>query len=68
MKENKINKLNNEYSNLLKEKINYYEILNNITKNKYEEIINNKENEIKELKANILSYKIEKDKYLYDYN
>ena len=67
-KDNKINKMNIEYSNLLKEKINDYEILNNITKNNYEDIINNKENEIKELKANILSYKIEKDKYLYDYN
>ena len=67
-KDNKINKMNIEYSNLLKEKINDYEILNNITKNNYEDIINIKENEIKELKANILSYKIEKDKYLYDYN
>ena len=67
-KDNKINKMNIEYGNLLKEKINDYELLNNITKNNYEDIINNKENEIKELKANILSYKIEKDKYLYDYN
>ena len=54
--------------NLLKEKIKNYEILNNITKNKYEEIIKNKDNEIKELKSNIMSYKIEKDKYLSDYN
>ena len=68
MKENQINKINNDYSNLLKEKIKNYEILNNITKNKYEEIIKNKDNEIKELKSNIMSYKIEKDKYLSDYN
>ena len=48
--------------------MNDYEIINNMTKNKYEDIIKNKDNEIKELKGNILSYKIEKDKYLYDYN
>ena len=68
MKENHINNINKEYGNLLKEKINDYEIINNMTKNKYEDIIKNKDNEIKELKGNILSYKIEKDKYLYDYN
>ena len=68
MKENQLNKINVDFSNLLKEKINNYETLNNITKNKYEEIINNKENEIKELKATILAYKIERDKYLNDYN
>ena len=68
LKENQINKINTEYGNLLKEKLNQYEISNNITKNKYEDIIKNKDNEIRELKANILSYKIEKDKYLYDYN
>ena len=68
IKDNKINKMNIEYNNLIKEKINDYEILNNITKNKYEDIINNKENEIRELKENILCYKIEKYKYLYDYN
>ena len=68
MKENQISKLNADYGNSLKEKINSYEILSNITKNKYEDIIKNKEDEIKELKANILTYKIEKDKYLYDYN
>ena len=68
MKENQINKINAEYGNLIKEKINSYELLNNITKNNYEDIIKNKDNEIKELKTSILSYKIEKDKYLYDYN
>ena len=68
MKENQINKLNSDYNNLLKEKINDYETLNNITKNKYEDIIRNKDTEIKELRANILSYKIEKDKYFSDYN
>lgn len=68
MKEHHVNKLNLEYNNLLKEKMNDYEIINNMTKNKYEDIIKNKDNEIKELKGNILSYKIEKDKYLYDYN
>ena len=68
MKENQLNKLNTDFGNLIKEKMNNYEILNNITKNKYEEIINNKENEIKELKASILLYKIEKDKYFNDYN
>ena len=68
MKENQINKINVEYGNLLKEKLNEYEISNNITKNKYEDIIKNKDNEIRELKASILSYKIEKDKYFSDYN
>ena len=68
MKENQINKINAEYGNLLKEKLNEYEISNNITKNKYEDIIKNKDNEIRELKASILSYKIEKDKYFSDYN
>jgi len=48
--------------------MNNYETINNITKNKYEDILNNKENEIKELKAAILTYKIERDKYLNDYN
>ena len=41
-----------------------YETINNIAKNKYEDIINNKENEMEELKAAILTYKIERDKYL----
>ena len=68
MKENQINKINADYGILIKEKINSYELLNNITKNNYEDIIKNKDNEIKELKTSILSYKIEKDKYLYDYN
>jgi len=48
--------------------MNNYETLNNLTRNKYEEIISSKENEIKELKASILTYKIEKDKYFNDYN
>ena len=68
MKENQINKINADYGILIKEKINSYELLNSITKNNYEDIIKNKDNEIKELKTSILSYKIEKDKYLYDYN
>ena len=68
MKENQINQINKDYNILLKEKINDYEILNNITKDKYEDIINNKDSEIKELKASLVSYKIEKDKYLSDYN
>ena len=68
MKENHLNKVNADFGNLLKEKLNSYEALNNITKNKYEDIINNKENEIKELKATILTYKIERDKYLNDCN
>ena len=68
MKESQLNKINMDFGNLLKEKMNNYETLNNITKNKYEEIINNKENEIKELKASILTYKIDKDKYLNDCN
>ena len=55
MKDNQINKINLDFNNILKEKTNNYENLNNITKNKYEDIINNKESEIKELKATILS-------------
>ena len=51
-----------------KEKINNYENLNNITKNKYENIIMNKEEEINQLNAKNLSYKIEKDKYFNDYS
>ena len=59
MKEEQIRKINAEYSNLFREKINEFENLNAITKNKYEEIIRNKENEIKDIKASILTYKIE---------
>ena len=47
MKENQLNKISTDFGNLLKEKMNNYETINNITKNKYEDIINNKENEIK---------------------
>ena len=68
IKENQLSKLNTDFGNLLKEKMNNYEALNNMTRNKYEQIITSKENEIKELKASILTYKIEKDKYLNDYN
>lgn len=68
MKENQLNKISTDFGNLLKEKMNNYETINNITKNKFEDIINNKDNEIKELKAAILTYKIERDKYLNDYN
>ena len=68
MKEEQIRKINAEYSNLFREKINEFENLNAITKNKYEEIIRNKENEIKDIKANILTYKFERDKYLSDCN
>jgi chromosome segregation ATPase len=68
MKEDQIRRINTEYTNLLREKINEFENLNSITKNKYEEIIRNKENEIKDIKASILTYKIERDKYLSDYN
>jgi chromosome segregation ATPase len=68
MKEEQIRKINAEYSNLFREKINEFENLNAITKNKYEEIIRNKENEIKDIKASILTYKFERDKYLSDCN
>jgi chromosome segregation ATPase len=68
MKEEQIRKINAEYSNLFREKINEFENLNSITKNKYEEIIRNKENEIKDIKASILTYKFERDKYLSDCN
>ena len=68
MKEEQIRKINAEYNNLFKEKIDEFEKLNIITKNKYEEIIRNKENEIKDIKASILTYKFERDKYLSDYN
>lgn len=68
MKEDQIRKINTEYSNLLREQINEFDKMNEITKNKYEEIIRNKENEIKDLKTSILTYKIERDKYLSDYN
>ena len=68
MKEEQIRKINAEYNNLFREKIDEFEKLNIITKNKYEEIIRNKENEIKDIKASILTYKFERDKYLSDYN
>lgn len=68
MKEEQIRRINAEYNNLFREKINEFENLNTITKNKYEEIIRNKDNEIKDIKANILTYKFERDKYLSDYN
>ena len=68
IKEDQNKKLTEEYSKLLNEKIKYYEKLNNDTKNTYEKLLKNKDFTIKELEANILSYKKEKDKYFYEYN
>lgn len=68
MQENQISKLTNDYSNLIKEKSSNFDTLVDVQKQKYEDIIKSKNDEINHLKAENLTNKIEKDKYYSDYN
>ena len=67
MQDEQIRKLSNDYSNLLKEKSDNFNILITTTKDKYDEIIQSKDDEINHLKTENLSYKMDKDKYYNDY-
>ena len=67
MQNEQIRKLSNDYSTLLKEKSDNFDMLITTTKDKYDEILHSKDDEINHLKAEILSTKIEKDKYFNDY-
>ena len=67
MQNEQIRKLSNDYSTLLKEKSDNFDLLITTTKDKYDEIIHSKDDEINHLKAEILSTKMEKDKYFTDY-
>ena len=67
MQDEQIRKLSNDYSNLLKEKSDNFNILITTTKAKYYEIIQSKDDEINHLKTENLSYKMDKDKYYNDY-
>ena len=67
MQNEQIRKLSNDYSTLLKEKSDNFDMLITTTKDKYDEILHSKDDEINHLKAEILSTKMEKDKYFNDY-
>ena len=67
MQNEQIRKLSNDYSTLLKEKSDNFDLLITTTKDKYDEILHSKDDEINHLKAEILSTKMEKDKYYTDY-
>ena len=67
MQNEQIRKLSNDYSTLLKEKSDNFDLLITTTKDKYDEILHSKDDEINHLKAEILSTKMEKDKYFTDY-
>jgi chromosome segregation ATPase len=66
--EKQINKISEDYSKLLNEKQNQYETFIDSSKDKFGQIINNKDEEISNLKNENLSLKIEKDKYFTEYS
>lgn len=68
MKDNQISKMTNDFNMLLKEKLSQYGNSSDIARNKYEEIIKNKNDEINSVKTEILSLKMEKEKYFSEYS
>ena len=61
--EKKIKELEIDYSNNLKEKMNNLEIIGTENKNKYEEIIEKKDEEINKIKVELMKMKLDKDKF-----
>ena len=62
--ERKLNEKAEEYKMLIKEQINKYESLDEENKEKYNEEINKKDNEINAIQAKLFEMKIERDKYM----
>jgi kinetochore protein NDC80 len=62
--ERKLNEKAEEYKILIKEQINKYESLDEENKEKYNEEINKKDNEINAIQAKLFEMKIERDKYM----
>ena len=65
--ENQLNKLTNEYTTIAREKAMIYDNMLTSSKRKYDEIIQTKNEEIAQIKTDILGFKMEKDKYHSDY-
>lgn len=64
LQENEITKLTNEYANIVKEKSNAYDTMLSTAKKKYDEIIKSKNDEIAQIKKDIITIRLERDRYL----
>ena len=65
--ETQLNKLTNEYTAIARDKALIYDNMLASSKRKYDELIQAKNDEIAQIKTDILGYKMEKDKYQSDY-
>ena len=65
--ETQLNKLTNEYTAIARDKALIYDNMLTSSKRKYDELIQAKNDEIAQIKTDILGYKMEKDKYHSDY-
>jgi chromosome segregation ATPase len=65
--ETQLNKLTNEYTAIARDKALIYDNMLSSSKRKYDELIQAKNDEIAQIKTDILGYKMEKDKYQSDY-
>ena len=64
LQENELKKLTNEYTNVVKEKSSAYDTMLATAKKKYDEIIKSKNDEIAQIKKDIITIRIERDRYL----
>ena len=65
--ETQLNKLTNEYTAIARDKALIYDNMLTASKRKYDELIQAKNDEIAQIKTDILVYKMDKDKYRSDY-
>lgn len=66
--EKQVNKISEDFSKVLSEKQNQFESFIDSSKDNFGKIVNNKDEEISNLKNDNLSLKIEKDKYFTEYS